>query len=49
MINLLKKLTIDNEIVQNNIQYDLYKQTATISALSLQNVTKYEFLTGKMY
>ena len=41
--------TIENKIVQNNVQYDLYKQTATISALSLQNVTKYEFLTGKMY
>ena len=41
--------TIENKIVQNNVQYDLYKQTATISALSLQNVTKYEVLAGKMY
>ena len=31
----------------NNRQYDLDRQTTTISALSSGNVGKYEFLTSK--
>ena len=31
---------------KNKAQYDLDRQTATISALSSGNVNKYEFLTG---
>ena len=38
---------INNEIEQNITQCNLDKQTAKISALSLGNVSKYEFLTGK--
>ena len=33
--------------MQNKAQYDLYRQTAKISALLSRNVSKYEFLTGK--
>ena len=32
---------------QNKTQYDLDRQTAKISALSLGNVSKYEFLSDK--
>ena len=39
--------TIDNKIKQKIAQYDLYRQTAKISALSPVSVAKYEFLTGK--
>ena len=42
-----KMKIIDNKIVQNKAQYNLDRQTATISALSLVNVGKYVFLTGK--
>ena len=37
----------DNKIKQNKAQYDLDRQTAKISALSSENVSKYEFLTWK--
>ena len=39
--------TIDNKIEPNKAQYDLDKQTATISALSSEIIRKYKFLTGK--
>ena len=39
--------TIDNKIEENKAQYDLDRQDANISALSLGSVNKYEFLTGK--
>ena len=35
--------TINNKIEQNKAQYNLDRQTATISALSSGNVGKYEF------
>ena len=38
---------INKNIGQNKAQYDLDRQTAKISALSLGNVSKYEFLTRK--
>ena len=39
--------TINNTIEQNKAQYDLDRKTAKISALSPENVSKYELLTGK--
>ena len=39
--------TIDANIGQNIAQYDLERQTAEISALSLRNAGKSEFLTDK--
>ena len=38
---------IDNKMKQHKIKYNLGKQTAGISALSLQNVDRSEFLTGE--
>ena len=42
-----KTKAINNKIEQNKSEYDLDKQTAKTSALSSENVSKYEFLTGK--
>ena len=39
--------TIHNKTEQNKAQYNLDRQTAKLSALSLGIVIKYEFLTGK--
>ena len=36
----------DNKTEQNKAQYDLNRQTAKMSTLSSENVSKYEFLTG---
>ena len=38
---------INKKIEQNKAQYDLDRQTAKISALSSENISKYEFLTSK--
>ena len=38
--------TIDNKTKQNKTQYNLDWETANISALSSENVGKYDFLTG---
>ena len=39
--------TINNKIEQNKTLYDLDRQTAKISALSSENVSRYQLLTGK--
>ena len=39
--------TVDTKIEQNKAQYDFDRQTAKMSALSSENVSKYEFLTDK--
>ena len=44
-----KTKVITNKIEQNKVQYDLERQTAEISALSLGNVDKYEFLVKMLY
>ena len=38
---------LDGKIVQNEAQYDLDKKAAKISALSSNNLEKYEYLTGE--
>ena len=38
---------INNKVKQKKVQYDLERQAAKISALSSENVSKYEFLSGK--
>ena len=38
---------LDRKIMQNEAQYDLDRKTAKISALSSNNLDKYEYLTGK--
>ena len=38
---------LDRKIIQNEAQYDLDRKAAKISALSSNNLDKYEYLTGK--
>ena len=38
---------LDREIKQNEAQYDLDREAAKISALSSNNLDKYEYLTGE--
>ena len=38
---------LDRKIVQNKAHYDLDRKTAKISALSSNNLDKYEYLTGE--
>ena len=38
---------LDQKIMQNEAQYDLGRKAAKISALSSNNLKKYEYLTGK--
>ena len=47
-MSISKKIkAIKNKIEQNKARYNLDRQAANISALSSENVNKYEFLTGK--
>ena len=39
--------TLDRKIMQNEAQYDLDRKAAKISALSSNNLDKYEYLTGE--
>ena len=38
---------LNRKIMQNEAQYDLDRKTAKISALSSNNLDKYEYLTGE--
>ena len=38
---------LDRKIMQNETQYDLHRKAAKISALSSNNLDKYEYLTGE--
>ena len=38
---------LDKKNMQNQVQYDLDRKAATISALSSNNLDKYEYLTGE--
>ena len=38
---------LDRKIMQNEPQYDLNRKAAKISALSSNNLDKYEYLTGE--
>ena len=38
---------LDRKITQNEAQYDLDRKAAEISALSSNNLDKYEYLTGE--
>ena len=38
---------LDRKIMQNEAQYDLTRKVAKISALSSNNLDKYEYLTGE--
>ena len=38
---------LDRKLMQNEAQYDLDRKATKISALSSNNLNKYEYLTGK--
>ena len=40
-------MTIDDKIIDEKIQYDINREAAKVSALSLDKIDKYEYLTGK--
>ena len=40
-------MTIDDKILDENIQYDINREAAKISALSSGKIDKYEYLTGE--
>ena len=39
-------MVIDNKIGDEKLQYDIYREAATISALSSGKIDQYEYLTG---
>ena len=40
-------MTINNQIRNEKLQYDINREAAQISALSLGEIRKYEYLTGE--
>ena len=40
-------MTIDDEIRDEKLQYDVYREAAKISALSSGKIDKYEYITGE--
>ena len=40
-------MTIEDQIRDENLQYDIDRETAKISALSSGKIDKYEYLTGE--
>ena len=40
-------MTIDDQISDEKIQYDINRKTAKISALSSRKIDQYEYLTGE--
>ena len=40
-------MTINDQIRDEKLQYDINKEAAKISALSSENLHKYEYLTGE--
>ena len=42
-------MTIDDEIRDEKLQYDINREAAKISALSSSKINKYKYLTGKKY
>ena len=44
---LFLKMAVADQIMQNEAQYDLERKAAKISALSSNNMDKYEYLTDE--
>ena len=40
-------MTIDDQIEDEKLQYDINREDAKISALSSSKINKYEYLTGE--
>ena len=47
LYNIQLKMTIDNKIRDEKLQYDINREAAKISALSSNKIHKYEYLTGE--
>ena len=45
--NIKTKMTIDDKIRDEKLQYDINKEAAKISALSSRKIEKYEYLTSE--
>ena len=39
-------MTINDQIIDENLQYNINREAAKISALSSEKIDKYEYLTG---
>ena len=40
-------MTVDDQVKDEKLQYDINRETAKISALSSGKIAKYEYFTGK--
>ena len=40
-------MTIDDQIIDEKLQYDISREASKISALSSGKIDKYQYLTGK--
>ena len=40
-------MTIENQVKDEKLQYDINREAAKISALSSDKIDKYEYLTGE--
>ena len=47
MVYIIKIITINDHIRDENLQYDFNREEAKISGLSSGNIQKYEYLTGE--
>ena len=45
--NIIKIMTINDQIRDEKLQYDINREAAKILALSSGKIQKYEYLTGK--
>ena len=46
-LNIIKFMTINDQIRDENLQYDINREASKISALSCGKIHKYEYLTGE--
>ena len=46
-LNIIKIMTIDDQIRYEKLPYDISREAVKISALSSDKIQKYEYLTGK--
>ena len=47
LVYIIKIMTINNQIRDEKLQYDINREASKISALSSGNIQKYEYLTGE--
>ena len=47
MVYIIKIITINDQIIDEKVQYDINIEASKISTLSSGNIQKYEYLTGE--